>query len=262
MAEDIDGVKKQVAIANRLLSEFGLATHILASLGHVSMRVPSDPSLFVVKGRGYAVDALAAVRPEEMIVVDMEGNMVDGPPGTSPCHEVKMHSCILREQPDVHAVCHVHPRFTVVMGLLGAKLRPMCNEGHQLVRGEVPVFPHSKLILSEQDGMDMVAALGDKSAIILRGHGATTTGSTVEDSVMTMLQLEEQARMNWYAYCAVGRDYQGIPDADMDEHAEGWAGMLELPHLKAPLATYGGPKRQGGAGGVWTYYAGLVSADL
>ena len=68
--------------------------------------------------------------------------------------------------------------------------------------------------------------------------------------------------MTWSASGPVGPDDRGIPEANMDEPAEGWAGMLELPHRKAPLATYGGPKRQGGAGGVWTYYAGLVSADL
>ena len=262
MSQEIDDVRQEVAVANRLLHEFGLATGILASLGHVSMRVPNQPELFVVKGRGYKIDALPAVRPEEMIVCDMEGNMVDGPMGTSQCHEVKMHSTLLRERPDVHSVCHVHPRFTVVMGLLGAQLRPMCNEGHQMVRDEVPVHPHSKLILTEEDGMEVVSTMGDKSAVILRGHGAATTGVTVEDAVITMLSLEEQARMNWYAYTAAGKDYQGIPESNMDEYAAGWAGMMELPHLQGPLSSYGGPKHHGGAGGVWTYHSGLVSADL
>ena len=166
MPREIDEVKEQVATATRIMAEVGLATHILASLGHVSMRVPNQPDLFVVKGRGYALDALAVVKPEQMIVVDLDGNMVDGPPGTSQCYEVKMHSCILREQPNVQSVVHAHPRFTVLMSLLGIPLQPMCNEGAPLVRNELPMFPHSRLILSEDDGMGVVESMGDSKAVL------------------------------------------------------------------------------------------------
>ena len=61
MSHELDEVKYQVAVANRILAETGLSTHILASLGHASMRVPNQPDLFVVKGRGYKMDALAVV---------------------------------------------------------------------------------------------------------------------------------------------------------------------------------------------------------
>ncbi|HEX7055535.1 MAG TPA: class II aldolase/adducin family protein [Burkholderiales bacterium] len=262
MARELDEVKYQVAVANRILSEMGLATHVLASLGHASMRVPGRPDLFVVKGRGYKMDALAVVRPEEMIVVDMEGNMVEGPEGASQCYEVKMHSCLYRERPEVQSVTHTHPRFTNVMALLNARLKPMCNEGHQLVRHDIPVFPHSRLILSEADGMGVVQAMGKSQALILRGHGAVTVGSTLEQSVMAMLHLEEQARMNWYAYCAAGRDYEGIPERDMDEFAEGFRGMRQQPHLQGPLSRGAAPRGPGQAGGVWAYYADKVSKDL
>jgi ribulose-5-phosphate 4-epimerase/fuculose-1-phosphate aldolase len=262
MSTEIKQVKEQVAVANRILSELGLATGVLASLGHVSMRVPGQPDLFVVKGRGYEVDALAVVKPEQMIVVDTEGNMVDGPRGTSQCYEVKMHSCLLRERPEVQAVCHVHPRFTVLMGLLEVQLQAMCNEGHQLVREPLPVYPHSKLILSDEDGMGVVEAMGSRPAVLLRGHGAATVGKNMEEAVMNMLQLEEQARMNYYAFCALGRDYKGIPPEDMDEFAVGFRAMGQFPHLKEPLARGAAPGAGGRPGGVWAYYAQRVSADL
>ena len=47
MAE-IDDVRYEVAVANRVLSEVGLATGVLASLGHASLRVPEEPDKFVV----------------------------------------------------------------------------------------------------------------------------------------------------------------------------------------------------------------------
>src|SRR5690349_25156687 len=114
MSTTLDDVKYQVAVANRILAELGFATGVLASLGHASMRTPAGDG-FAVKGRGYNIDALAAMQPEDMVVCDLEGNKVDGPPGSTQCFEVKMHSCIYKTRPDVQAVVHLHPRFTVLM---------------------------------------------------------------------------------------------------------------------------------------------------
>ena len=258
MSREIDEVKREVAIANRVLAEMGLATHILASLGHASLRIPNQPDLFVVKGRGYATDALHVVRPEEMIVVDLDGNFVDGPKGTSQCYEVKMHSCIYRERPDVMSIVHTHPRYTNVLGLNDVALKPMSNEGHQLVRNDIPVYPHSKLIITEEDGMGIVNSMGASNIVLLRGHGAVTAGRNLEASVMSMLHLEEQARLNWVALAAFGPDYKGIPADNMDEAAAGSAAMRQAPHLAVPLANM--PPVL--VGGVWKYYTDLVSKDL
>ena len=258
MSRELDEVKREVAIANRVLAEMGLATHILASLGHASLRVPNQPDLFVVKGRGYATDALHVVRPEEMIVVDMDGAFVDGPKGTSQCYEVKMHSCVYRERPDVMSIVHTHPRYTNVLGLNDVKLKPMSNEGHQLVRNDIPVLPHSKLIITEEDGMQVVEAMGSSNVLLLRGHGAVTAGRNLEASVMAMLHLEEQSRLNWVALAAFGPDYKGIPEENMDEAAAGSAAMRQAPHLAGPLSNM--PPIP--AGGVWKYYTDLVSRDL
>ena len=70
MSEDVDQAKRQTAIANRILSYVGLATGVRASLGHVSMRLPNDPTKFLVKGRGYRMDIILRMRPEDMVTCD------------------------------------------------------------------------------------------------------------------------------------------------------------------------------------------------
>ena len=76
----LEAAKLEAAIGNRILAEVGLAAGVRASLGHVSLRVPGDPNRFVVKGRGYRMDVLSRMRPEDMVVCDLEGNWLDGPP--------------------------------------------------------------------------------------------------------------------------------------------------------------------------------------
>jgi len=248
--------KYDVAVANRVLAEVGLATGILASLGHASLRVPGSPDRFIVKGRGYKMDALAAMQPEDMIVCDLEGYKVEGPAGATQCFEVKMHSCIYKTHPEVQSVVHVHPRYTVVMSVLQAALRPMCQEGAQLVSAPLPVYPHVKTVVTDEEGMEVASLLGDSPAILLEGHGATTTGKNLEESVMNMLLLEEQARMNWYAYCAAGPNHRNIPAESVAEMS-GRTPMAELDHFKDAMS--GGTPR---VGGVWQYYTDRVIKSL
>jgi ribulose-5-phosphate 4-epimerase/fuculose-1-phosphate aldolase len=254
---DLNDVKYHVAVANRVLSELGLATGLTASLGHASFRVPSQPDTFVVKGRGYEIDALALMRPEDMIVCDLEGNFVDGPPGSSQCREVKMHSCVYKLRPDVQSIVHAHPYHVVLMSVLQERIYPMRQEGVQLVRNPLPVFPHTKTVVTDEEGMEVAQTLGDAKAILLQGHGATTTATDLDGSVTSMLHLEEQAKMNWSAYCAAGRDHPHIPDELIDEMS-GRTPLHQLSHFRH-VAARGG---EVAGGTLYGYYAWKVSRDL
>ena len=92
-----------------------------------------------------------------------QGFLVDGPPGITQCSEVKIHSCIYKTRPDVQSVVHVHPRFNVLLSVLGIPLAPMCQEGIHLVRQPLPVYPHVKTIQSDVEGME-VAQLWETAA--------------------------------------------------------------------------------------------------
>jgi len=256
MDAELDDIKGQVAVANRVLADVGLATGVTAALGHASMRLPSDPDKFVVKGREYAVDALAVMKPEDMVVCDTEGFLVEGRPGLTQCSEIKIHSCIYKTQPGVHSVVHVHPRYTVLMTVLGVTLVPMCQEGIELVRRPLSVYPHVKTVQSDEEGMELAALMGADPAILMQGHGAVTTGNTLAEAVMAMMQLEEQARMNYLAYCADGRDHARVPEELIDEMTNR-PPLYELPHFKDVLQG-----RQPQRAGIWNYRVVSVSQDL
>jgi len=112
------------------------------------------------------------------------------------------------------------------------------------------------LIQSEEEGMEVVRLLGDGSAIILQGHGAVTTGHSLAQSVTAMLQLEEQVRMNYYAYCAMGREHPRIPEELIDEMTNR-PPLHTLSHFQGVLQGRA-PQRDS----IWNYRVSRVSRDL
>jgi L-fuculose-phosphate aldolase len=259
MNSDLEDLKREVAAANRVLANLGLAVGLTAALGHASMRVPSEPNHFFVKGREYEFDALAIMEPDDMVMCDTEGFLVAGRTGLTQCSEVKIHACIYKTHPQVQAVVHVHPRYTILMSILTGALKPMRQEGAQLVRHTLPhtlpIYPHVKTIQSDAEGMDVANLLGDSRAMLLRGHGAVTAGSSLSEAVMSMAQLEEQARMNYLAYCAEGEGYTYLTDDLLDEMSNRTP-LYEQPHFKDVLSGRA-PQRDG----IWNYHKRAASRN-
>ena len=255
MNTDLEDVKREVATANRVLSNLDLAAGMTAALGHASMRVPAEPNHFFVKGREYEFDALAIMEPDDMVMCDTEGFLIAGRPGLTQCSEVKIHACIYKTHPQVQAVVHVHPRYTILMSVLTGSLKPMRQEGVQLVRHTLPIYPHVKTIQSEAEGMELANLLGDSRGVLLRGHGAVTTGKSLSEAVLGMAQLEEQARMNYLAYCAEGKDYTYLGNDLLDEMLNRTP-LYEQPHFKDVLKG-----RAAQRDGIWNYQKRAASRN-
>jgi L-fuculose-phosphate aldolase len=252
---ELDDVKHEVALANRVLSNLGLATGLTAALGHASMRLPSDPGRFVVKGREYEFDALSIMEADDMVECNLDGFLVGGRPGLTQCSEVKIHSCIYKSRPDVQSVVHVHPRNTILMSMLIGTLHPLCQEGAELVRKPLPIYPHMKTVQTDAEGMEVAGLLGQGRALLMRGHGAVTVGHTLSASVLGMAQLEEQARMNYLAYCAEGKEYTYASDelvAEMTNRPP----LYEQPHFKDVLQGRS-PQRDG----IWAYHKAVAERN-
>lgn len=240
-----DDTRREVAIGTHMLTDFGLAAGVRASLGHVSVRVPGEPDKFIVKGRGYRLDTLSRMRAEDLVVCDLDANLVDGPAEVVPCFEVKIHSCIYKARTDVNSVVHVHPKYTTVMSVIGKGLRPVVNEGNRLVLDPIPVYPKSKIIITDAEGTEVARLLGQGQAVLLFGHGAVTAGAGMEQSITNMIHLEHQAEMNYIAYSMAGPDYPSIPRELVEEFARSGGSQYQEPHFKQAVAKTGMPKYNG-----------------
>ena len=235
MTTTMDDVRRKVWIGNRSLHRLGLATGVTASVGHASMRLPDNPNLFMVKGREMEIDALAVVRPDDLVICDLDGMLIEGKEGLTQVSEVMIHACIYKMRPDIVSVVHAHPRYTVLMSVLNATMTPTGNSGNELVRRPIPVYPHMKTIQSAEEGMGVAKTLGANRSVLLRGHGAVTAStSSVAQAVMSMAQLEQQGEWNYYAFAAEGPNHTHLSDAYLDEVTNPLP-IWELPHFKDVL---------------------------
>jgi L-fuculose-phosphate aldolase len=256
-AMTLDELKYQVAIGSRILNLTGLASGVRASMGHVSLRDPNDPNRFIVKGRGYDIDVLSRMQPRDMVVCNLDGYLLDGPLGVLQCNEVMIHASVFKARPEVNSVVHAHPSFCVMMTVMGIPLVPMVLEGLRLVRKPLPVYPHTALITSAAQGQEMAQCLGAARAVHLFGHGVTTVGTTIEESVTAMVQLEHQAQMNYHACAIAGPDHPRIPDNLIDEYMQ-WKPLSE-PHFQEAVARLG-PANMGGS--IWKDLTDRAAKDM
>ena len=249
--------RHSVAVANRILSITGLSSGVRASMGHVSARDPDNPEHFVVKGRGYAIDVLSRMRPENMVVCDLDSRLIDGPAGVVPCNEVMIHASIFRSRPDVMSVVHVHPPYCVMLTVQGLPIRPVVLEGIRVVRHALPVYAHTALVTRAEQGLELARVLGTAPAVQLLGHGAVTVGQSIEEAVMAMVHLEHQARLNWQARAVAGEHFQSIPEHLIEEFLQ-WKPMAE-PHFQEALAKAG---PVGGTHGIWPDLVDRARRDM
>jgi ribulose-5-phosphate 4-epimerase/fuculose-1-phosphate aldolase len=254
----LEAATVEAAIDNRILAEVGLAVGVRASLGHGHMRVPGDPNLFVVKGRGYRMDVLSRMHPEDMVVCDLEDHWVDGPPYSLQCSEVKIHSCLDKNRPDVVSVVHVPPDDAVLMRVLQNGLTPMAQEGARLVINPLPVYPHTKILTSEEEGQEVARLLGYGEAYLLLGHRAVTASPVGgEDAVLAMGHLEHQTRLNSLPMCAAAPIIR--PSRCPWPRRSPWLGPRRSPTSKPawPPGTGGRPH-----GGIWADFREVVTANM
>ncbi|MXV87033.1 MAG: class II aldolase/adducin family protein [Acidimicrobiales bacterium] len=217
MSDGLDGLRRDVALGCRVMAHRGLVENIL---GHISVRIEGGRAL--VRSRGPRERGLQFTVPDDVRVVDLDtGEIADDPAGDYAVpSELPIHTSVLAAHPDVECVVHAHPPDVVVASLAGFALEPIFGAydipAAHLAAAGIPVHPRSVLIRTDELAAEMVASLGDASALVLQGHGVVTTGAEVADAVLRALQVDTLARMHLRVRAA-GATPEAIPENDLAE---------------------------------------------
>lgn len=179
--------------------------------GHISCRLPDDPSLFFMKPHSIGLDEITV---DNILTIDLDGKVVAG---TARRHsEVYIHSEIFKVRPDVNCVLHTHPPYSIALSACNRPLLAYSQPG-ALFHKSVGLYEDTiNLIRSETMGAGVARALGPHRAVLLKNHGAVTVGSTIGETVVGMIMLENAAQIQMIAEAA-GETRPLFPDADIQK---------------------------------------------
>jgi L-fuculose-phosphate aldolase len=165
--------------------------------GHVSIRVPGDPGHFYMKPHSFGFDEIT---PENMVLCNLDGEKVGG---TGRKHsEVYIHSEIYKSRPDVNSVIHAHPTYSVAFSATGKNLQPISQPSVAFADG-LPYFDEAiDLIRTSALGLGVAKALGQCKAVLMRNHGVSVVGSTVEEATILLIMLENACQIQLAAMSA------------------------------------------------------------
>lgn len=231
--------RQLVSDACRVLAARGLADGFL---GHVSLRV--DQERLLVRCRGPLERGLAWTTPEDIHLVTLAGEPGGAGEleGWGPPKELPLHAEVLRARPDVAAVVHAHPPAVVAADLAGLAIRPIVGAydmpGTKLAVGGVPVYPRGVLVKDRRLAGEMVAAMGDRPVVLLRGHGLTSSGTSVQEAVLRAVSVDRLAQLS-LAVVSAGGLLADLPEADLAELPDLGPGFNEGVAWRHELARLG-----------------------
>ncbi|NDB68315.1 MAG: class II aldolase/adducin family protein [Methylocystaceae bacterium] len=247
---DHSALAERVALACRVLARLDLTR---AATGHVSARIPGQDRM-LVRARGSEEKGVRYTSDQEVIEVDFNGHVI-GPTahGLAAPQEIFIHSEIYKARPDVYSVIHMHPPTVVLFTICCKPLLPLYGAydpaGARMAIEGFPTFNRSILINNPDLGTQLAQTLGQSNVCLMKGHGVTSTGSSVEDAAITMIRLNDLASMNYQ--CQLLGDPQPIDQADQD---------VIMASKSAPRSASHGHPPVGADAALWRYYCEVTQS--
>jgi len=185
-----------IVVGSRILADLG----IVDGFGHVSARSPTNPKHFLMS-RSLAP---ALVTADDIMEFDENGEPVDAR-GRMVFLERFIHAEIYRARPDVMAVVHTHSPGVIPFSVSKTPLRPMFHNAAFIAAG-APVWDIAKefgatdmLVRNNAIGKSLAQTLGDKSIVLMRGHGDVAVGPAVKAAVFRAYYTDVNARLQTQA---------------------------------------------------------------
>ena len=160
---------------------------VVASAGNVSRRIDDDRIAITPTSLPYDV-----MTPEDIVIVDL-GSGKAGGSSRRPSGELPMHLVIYRSRPDVGAIVHTHSPFVTTLSILRKPLPPVIDEMVMYFGGEIAVTDYA-FTGTEAVGVNVVKALGDRTAVIMANHGNVCVGRDLQQALHVAVVMESAAR--------------------------------------------------------------------
>ena len=182
----------QLALANRIVAHEG----VLDGFGHISLRHPADPDRYLL-ARSRSPEL---IEPTDILEFSLDSKLLT-PTDQLPYGECVIHGCIYQARPDVNAVCHHHSMAILPFCVTGAALQPLMGLG-AIMGATVPFwdsrdeFGDTPMVVTTQaQGQSLARALADHAMVLMRRHGATVVGGTLQETVFRTIYSHRNAEL-------------------------------------------------------------------
>ncbi len=194
----VEQLREQVWKANMELPRRHLVTF---TWGNVS-GIDRERGLVVIKPSGVEYEDLT---PENMVVLDMEGNIVEG--SLNPSSDTRTHLELYRAFPALGGIVHTHSPYAVGWAQAGRDIPCYGTTHADYFYGPIPCARDLTAAEVEEDyekntGMVIVETFRNRSldpvavpAVICRNHGPFTWGKSPDQAVYHAVVLEEVSKM-------------------------------------------------------------------
>ena len=218
----LDALRAQVCRANRLLPSSGL---VCLTWGNVSA-IDRTLGLWAIKPSGVDYDAL---KDEDIVVLDLEGNVVHGT--LRPSSDTKTHLHLYREFREIGGITHTHSPSATAFSQAGRDLPCLGTTHADHFHGTVPLVraltpKEVEANYEHFTGVAIVETLRARDihplhipAVLQLHHAPFTFGKNAMDSLNNSIALEMCARMALETF-RLNPDATGIPPHIMDKHHE------------------------------------------
>ena len=160
--------------------------------GNVSQR-DAETGYVVIKASGIRYEEM---KPEHMVVLDMDGKMVEG--DYKPSSDVYSHLYIYKHRPDVGGVVHTHSRYATAFAAVGKPIPCVLTAMADEFGGPIPCGGFA-LIGDEAIGKVVIESIGKSPAVLLKNHGVFTIGKNATAAVKAAVMTEDVAATVWMA---------------------------------------------------------------
>lgn len=214
----LEELKQLVYEANMLLPKYHLVTF---TWGNVSA-IDREKGLFVIKPSGVDYQVM---KPEDMVIIDMEGNRVEGI--YNPSSDTATHLELYKAFPEMGGIVHTHSSWATSWAQAGRSI-PCYGTTHadyfyggilcarSLTAEEInqEYEKNTGLVIIETfKGKDPMASPG----VLCTNHGPFAWGKDAHEAVHNAVVMEEVAKMA-YRSEQLNPDIQAAPQVLQDKH--------------------------------------------
>lgn len=160
--------------------------------GNVSARDP-ETGYVAIKPSGVRYEDL---RPEDIVILDLDGNIVDG--RLKPSSDTASHLYIYRQRAETGGIVHTHSPYATAFAAVGQSIPVVLTAIADEFGGPIPCGGFA-LIGDEAIGKVVVESLGKSPAVLLKNHGVFTVGKNAESAIKAAVMTEDNARTVWLA---------------------------------------------------------------